>query len=60
MLDREGLKGPGDLALVGDETTLRADLARLRDIGISDFTAAIESSDADMAARTRAFLAAEC
>ena len=60
MLDREGLNGPGDLALVGDETELRAGLARLRDIGISDFTAAIESSDPDMAARTRGFLASEC
>ena len=59
MLDREGLNGPGDLALVGDENELRAGLARLRDIGISDFTAAIESSDPDMAARTRAFLASE-
>ena len=60
MLDREGLNGPGDLALVGDENELRAGLARLRDIGISDFTAAIESSDLEMAARTRAFLASEC
>ena len=60
MVDREGPNGPGDLALVGDETELRAGLARLRDIGISDFTAAIESSDPDMAARTRDFLASEC
>ena len=41
MLDREGVAGPAELALVGDEATLRADIARLRDAGVTDFNAAI-------------------
>ena len=41
MLDREGVAGPAELSLVGDETTLRADLQRLRDAGVTDFNAAI-------------------
>ena len=41
MLDREGVEGPAELALVGDEATLRADIARLRDAGVTDFNAAI-------------------
>jgi 5,10-methylenetetrahydromethanopterin reductase len=41
MLDREGVAGPAELSLVGDEATLRASIARLRDIGVTDFNAAI-------------------
>lgn len=41
MLDREGVAGPAELSLVGDEATLRAAIARLRDIGVTDFNAAI-------------------
>ena len=41
MLDREGAAGPEDVALVGDETTVRAGIARLRDLGGTDFNAAI-------------------
>ncbi|MCY4426331.1 MAG: LLM class F420-dependent oxidoreductase [Halieaceae bacterium] len=41
MLDREGVAGPAELALVGDETVLRADIQRLRDAGVTDFNAAI-------------------
>lgn len=41
MLDREGVAGPAELSLVGDEATLRADLQRLRDAGVTDFNAAI-------------------
>jgi F420-dependent oxidoreductase-like protein len=41
MLDREGVEGPAELALVGDEATLRADIQRLRDVGVTDFNAAI-------------------
>ena len=59
MLDKEGLAGPGDLALVGDETVVRQRLDHLRRIGVTDFTAAIAADDAEGAARTRAFLASE-
>ncbi|MFT5482454.1 MAG: 5,10-methylenetetrahydromethanopterin reductase [Halieaceae bacterium] len=41
MLDREGAAGPEDIALIGDEATVRAGIARLRDIGVTDFNAAI-------------------
>ena len=41
MLDREGVAGPAELSLVGDEATLRASIQRLRDVGVTDFNAAI-------------------
>lgn len=41
MLDREGVAGPAELAIVGDEATLRAAIARLRDAGVTDFNAAV-------------------
>ncbi|GAB5450599.1 MAG: LLM class F420-dependent oxidoreductase [Halioglobus sp.] len=41
MLDREGVAGPAELAMVGDEATLRAGIARLRDVGVTDFNAAV-------------------
>ncbi len=50
MLDKEGLKGPGDLAIVGDETEVRARLDDLRAIGVTDFTAAIAADNAEDAA----------
>jgi len=59
MLDREGAAGPGDVALVGDEATLRAGLARLRDAGVTHFAASLFPADAEAVARTRAFLRAE-
>ena len=43
MLDREGVEGPAELALVGNEASLRADIARLRDAGVTDFNAAMIS-----------------
>jgi len=41
MLDREGVAGPAELSLVGDEATLRTAIQRLRDVGVTDFNAAI-------------------
>jgi len=41
MLDKEGAAGPADVSLVGDEKTLDAALDRLRDVGVTDFNAAI-------------------
>ena len=57
MLDREGYRGPADAALVGDEASLRREIARLRDAGVTDFNAAIAEVDGDAFARTFAFLA---
>jgi F420-dependent oxidoreductase-like protein len=56
MLDMEGLAGPADLALVGDEKTLNAGLARLRDAGVTDFIAAIMPVDTGADARTLDYL----
>jgi F420-dependent oxidoreductase-like protein len=59
MLDREGAATPGDVALAGDEATVRAGLARLRDAGVTHFAASLFPADRDSVARTRAFLRAE-
>jgi 5,10-methylenetetrahydromethanopterin reductase len=56
MLDKEGLAGPADLALVGDERTLDAGLARLREAGVTDFIASIVPSDAGAYGRTLDYL----
>ncbi len=53
---REGVDRPTDLALVGDERTLDAGLARLRDVGVSDLEAVV-LPDADGGdVRTLAYL----
>ena len=40
MLDREGAEGPGDVAVVGTEAEVRAQVLRLADIGTTDFCGA--------------------
>jgi F420-dependent oxidoreductase-like protein len=37
MLDREGAATPGDIALVGDEEAVAAQVAQLADAGVTDF-----------------------
>jgi len=56
MLDKEGLAGPADLALVGDEAELDARLDRLRDVGVTDFNAAIMPIEDGADERTLSFL----
>lgn len=56
MLDKEGLAGPADLAIVGDEAVLNAELDRLRDAGVTDFDAAIMPIEEGADDRTIAFL----
>lgn len=58
MLDREGAAGPADIAIVGDENTLRGELKRLEDMGVTHFNAAIAAVDDGAFARTLEFLAA--
>jgi F420-dependent oxidoreductase-like protein len=41
MLDREGLAGPADLALIGDEATLRAGIASMANAGVDVLAASI-------------------
>jgi alkanesulfonate monooxygenase SsuD/methylene tetrahydromethanopterin reductase-like flavin-dependent oxidoreductase (luciferase family) len=40
MLDREGAAGPDDVAIVGDEDTVAAQILALADAGVTDFVAA--------------------
>ena len=56
MLDREGVEGPADIALVGDENLLRGEIKRLEDIGVTDFNAAIMDVEAGAYERTLEFL----
>ncbi len=39
MLDREGVAGPADVAIVGDEAAVTAAVGRLADVGTTDFAA---------------------
>lgn len=56
MLDRERLAGPADLALVGDEATLRSDIERIASAGTTDFAAALIEDGSGSAQRTLDFL----
>ena len=40
MLDREGATGPGEVAIVGDEDEVAAQILALADVGVTDFVAA--------------------
>jgi 5,10-methylenetetrahydromethanopterin reductase len=57
MLDREGAADPSAVALAGGEAELRAQIGRLRDIGVTDFDAAIAPVEEGSAERTLEFLA---
>jgi len=60
MLDLEGVQGPQDVAIVGNEQQVEAQLRRLADIGVTDFLASVfpggDGDDAQSMARTREFL----
>ena len=55
MMDREGVDGPADLAIVGDEDTVAAKLEELSEAGATDFVAA-EYVPGENRGRTREFL----
>ena len=55
MLDREGAAGPADVAIVGDEDAVAAQITALADAGVTDFVAG-EYARGDDAVRTRRFL----
>lgn len=57
MLDREGVAGPADLAIAGDENALRGELGRLSDMGVTHFNAAIADVEPGAYQRTLDFLA---
>lgn len=52
MLDKEGAAGPGDVAIVGDEDSVRAQIEALAAAGVTDFVGAEFAGRA----RTRALL----
>ena len=56
MLDREDAEGPGDVALVGDEDTVAAQIRALDEAGVTDFVAGEYSRAEDEKRRTRALL----
>jgi 5,10-methylenetetrahydromethanopterin reductase len=60
MFAREGVAGPADVALIGDEAELDAGLGRLRDAGATDYLAQIMADDSASATRTFDFLADRC
>ena len=57
MLDREGVAGPADIAILGDENLLRGEIKRLEDAGVTDFNAAIMNVEDGAFERTLEFLA---
>ncbi len=56
MLEREGVAHPVDLALVGNERAVAAQLRHLRDIGVTDFMGAIFDVEEGARRRTLEFL----
>lgn len=56
MLDLEGVAGPADIAIAGDENALRGEIKRLEDIGVTDFNAAITPVEEGSYERTLEFL----
>ena len=57
MLDREGAAGPADVAIVGDEDAVAAQILALEDAGVTDFVAA-EFARGEDRQRTRSLLRA--
>ena len=57
MLDREGLGGPEELAILGDEAVLTEAISSLREAGVTDFNAAIPEIDDASFNRTLEFIA---
>jgi F420-dependent oxidoreductase-like protein len=56
MLDREGAEGPGDVAIVGTEDAVAAQIRALEEAGVTDFVAGEYSRAEDEKRRTRALL----
>ena len=57
MLDREGVDGPADIALAGDENAVRGGIERFRNAGVTDLNAAIMDVEDGAYERTLEFLA---
>ncbi len=57
ILDKEGVGGAEEVALIGDESAVRAGLAAFAEAGATDFAAAVFTPPGEDAARTLTFLA---
>jgi F420-dependent oxidoreductase-like protein len=57
MLDREGVSGPADVAVVGSEEEVTAQIRRFADVGATEFSGAVYGS-ADEVARSHALMGA--
>lgn len=55
VFDREGVAGPGDVSIAGDEAYLESQLHRLADIGVTEFVG-IPFGDAETQERTLDYL----
>ena len=55
MLDREGAKEPGDVAITGNEDAVAAQVSALEEVGVTDFVA-LDYAGGDDQPRTRALL----
>ena len=56
MFEREGAAGPGDVAMIGNEAQLRAQIEELADAGVTDFAASEFTPTLEDRTRTRALL----
>ena len=56
MFEREGVDGPSDVALVGDEDVVSRKIDALRDAGVTDFAPSELTTSTDERVRTRALL----
>lgn len=59
MMDIEGVSGPAELAMFGDESALDAALGRLRDIGVTDYLAQVAPTGEGSVERTYTYLASK-
>jgi alkanesulfonate monooxygenase SsuD/methylene tetrahydromethanopterin reductase-like flavin-dependent oxidoreductase (luciferase family) len=57
VLDKEGVGGAEEVALIGDEATVSAGIAAFAEAGATDFAAAPFTPPGEEAGRTLAFLA---
>ena len=56
MMNREGVDGPGGLAIVGTEAEVRDQIAELASIGVTDFNAGVFAANPDEVACTNSVL----
>jgi 5,10-methylenetetrahydromethanopterin reductase len=56
MLDREGVRGPEEIALIGDEIAMREKVEQLADIGVDELSVHALASNPEEEQRTQAFL----